>query len=192
MQSQAATVAEYLESLSADRRAVLDAVRKVVLKNLDPVFTECMNYGMIGYVVPHSVYPPGYHCDPSLPLPFGGLAAQKNAYSLYLMSLYGDADELARFTKAWKATGKKLDMGKACIRFKKVDDLALEVVGEAIRRVPVKAYLEHYIKATAGSVRGAAKAPAKKAAAAKAKPRPAKRAKKTVTKKAPGRRSAAR
>jgi Domain of unknown function (DU1801) len=153
MQSKAATVAQYLAELPEDRRAALSAARDVILKNLDMKYREGMSYGMIGYCVPHSVYPSGYHCDPSKPLPFAGLASQKNHMSLHLMGLYcgcegGEDSELVRwFHKAWAATGKKLDMGQACIRFKQLEDLPLDVIGEAIRRVPVKTYIEHYEKA---------------------------------------------
>jgi hypothetical protein len=93
---------------------------------------------MIGYFVPHRVYPAGYHCDPKQPPPFAGLASHKNYMSLYLMCVYGDTAHSDWFQKAWAKTGKKLDMGKSCIRFKKVDDLALDVIAEAIRRVPAR------------------------------------------------------
>lgn len=144
MQSKAATVEQYLAELPADRRDALQAVRMVILKNLDKNYAEGMGYGMMGYHIPHSIYPAGYHCDPKQPLPFAGLASQKSHMSLYLMCLYGNPGELKWFTDAWKKTGKKLDMGKSCIRFKKLDDLALDVIGEAIRRVPAKKYIAHY------------------------------------------------
>lgn len=150
MPSKAATVAEYLASLPPDRRQAIAAVRKVILANLDKDYAEGMQYGMIGYAVPHSVFPAGYHCDPRQPLPFAGLASQKNHMSLHLMCLYGHAENEAWFRKAWAKTGKKLDMGKACIRFKKADDLPLEVIGEAIRRVPAAAYIAHYERMLAG------------------------------------------
>jgi hypothetical protein len=143
VQSKAATVDDYLAALPEDRRAVLTAVRDVIRKNLDRDYEEGMQYGMIGYYVPHRVYPAGYHCDPKQPLPFAGLASQKNYMSLYLMCVYGDTEHARRFQDAWKKTGKKLDMGKACIRFKKLEDLALEVIGDAIRRVPARKYIEH-------------------------------------------------
>jgi Domain of unknown function (DU1801) len=143
MQSKAGTVEEYLSGLPEDRRQALEAVRKVVLKNLDKDYEEGIQYGMIGYYVPHRVHPPGYHCDPKQPLPFAALASQKNHMALYLMCLYGDSDHTEWFRQAWARTGKKLDMGKACLRFKKVDDLALEVIGEAIKRVPARKYIEH-------------------------------------------------
>ncbi len=146
MQSSAKTVKDYLASLPADRRAAIEAVRQTILENLDSTYEEGMQYGMIGYYVPHAVYPPGYHCDPKQPLPFVCLASQKNYMSLYMGCVYGD-HELARwFRAAWAKTGKKLDMGVSCIRFKKLDDLPLEVVGEAIARMPVKKLIEFYEK----------------------------------------------
>jgi hypothetical protein len=99
---------------------------------------------MIGYYVPHRVYPAGYHCNPKQPLPFACLASQKNYMSLYLMTVYGDGAHWQWFRDAWAKTGKKLDMGQCCIRFKKLDDLALDVIAEALRRTPVNAYLEFY------------------------------------------------
>jgi hypothetical protein len=147
MQSRAATVKEYLASLPADRRNAIEAVRKVILANLDKDYEEGMSYGMIGYYVPHSVYPPGYHTDPKQGLPFAALASQKNYMSVYVMGLYSGSDHARWFQEAWAKTGKKLDAGKACIRFKKVDDLALDVLGEAIRRMPAKTYINAYEQA---------------------------------------------
>lgn len=139
MQSKAKTVEEYLASLPEDRRAAINAVRKVILANLGKGYVEHMQYGMIGYAVPHSIYPDGYHCDPKQPLPFVALASQKGYMSLYMYKGEG-----TWFEEAWAKTGKKLDTGKSCIRFKKVEDLALEVIGEAIRRFPVKKFIEVY------------------------------------------------
>lgn len=144
MQSSSKTVSDYLAELPPERRAALVAVQAVITQNLDPDYEEGMQYGMIGYYVPHRVFPPGYHCDPRQPLPFAGLASQKNYMSLYLMATYGDEGEQQWLRTAWAQAGKKLDMGKSCIRFKKLDELALEVVGEAIRRVPAKAFIERY------------------------------------------------
>jgi len=144
MQSKAATVKDYLAELPADRRAAIQAVRQVLLKNLDKLYEEGMQYGMIGYYVPHRVYPPGYHCDPKQPLPFAALASQKNYMSLYLMCVYGEGEHKKWFQGAWAKTGKKLDMGKACIRFKKLEDLPLEVIAEAVRRTPAKKFIECY------------------------------------------------
>jgi hypothetical protein len=148
MQSKSLSVQDYLASLPEDRRQAISAVREVILKNLDRDYEEGMTYGMIGYYVPHSVYPAGYHCNPKQPLCFANLGSQKNYMSLHLMCVYeceggGPASELARwFREAWARTGKKLDMGRACIRFRKAEDLALDVIAEAIRRMPAKAYIE--------------------------------------------------
>lgn len=153
MQNKVTTVAQYLAELPLDRRAALGIVRAVLRDNLDPQVEEGMQYGMIGYYVPHSVYPAGYHCDPRQPLPYAGLASQKSHMSLYLMALYGAGGGGAPhvltesekwFRAAWAATGKKLDMGKCCIRFKRVEDLALDAIAGLLRRVPARAYLEHY------------------------------------------------
>lgn len=170
MQSKATTVEEYLDSLPEDRRTALETVRAVILRNLDKDYEEGMSYGMIGYSVPHRVYPPGYHCDPKLGLPFVALASQKNYMSLYLMGLYcgcvdgvSDTALVRWFHDAWAKTGKKHDMGKSCIRFKKLDDLPLEVIGEAIRRMPAKTYIEAYEKALGGSGGKAKKASGRKA-----------------------------
>ena len=144
MQSNATTVAAYLASLPADRREAIDAVRKVFKANLDPTIEEGMTYGLIGYYIPHSHYPAGYHCNPSMPLPYAGLASQKGYMSVYLMPCYMGSDLLAWFEKAWAKTGKKLNMGKCCIRFKKFEDLALDVIAEALRRGTAKSYIELY------------------------------------------------
>ncbi len=141
MQSKATTVDAYLKELPEDRRAALLAVRDVIRANIDGQFEEGMQYGVIGYYVPHRIYPPGYHCDPKQPLPYAGLASQKQYMSLYLMSIYM-GPEADWFAAAWKKTGKKLDMGKACIRFRKVDDLALDVIAEAFRRAPAQLYIQ--------------------------------------------------
>jgi hypothetical protein len=142
VQSKAKTVEQYLAELPEDRRAAIQGVRDVILDNLDHEFEEGITYGMIGYYVPHSIYPPGYHCDPRQPLPFANLASQKNHMALYLMFAYGDSSQRTQFESEWKKTGKKLDMGKSCIRFKKLEDLALDVIGEAIRKVSARKYIE--------------------------------------------------
>lgn len=175
MQSKATTVAAYLASLPADRRDAVSAVRKVILDNLDKDFAEGMQYGMIGYYVPHSVFPAGYHCDPKQPLPFAALGSQKNHMSLHLMCVYGSEEQRTWFEAAWKKTGKKLDMGKACVRFKKAEDLALDVIGETIRRVPAKKYIAVYEGLLAQMGKGGAKAKGAKTGAKKAPKKPAKR-----------------
>lgn len=196
MQSKATTVEAYLKELPADRRAAIEAVRAVILKNLGKGYQEGMAYGMIGYSVPHALFPSGYHCDPKMPLPFAGLASQKQYMSVYLTGLYtfGDRCEgklLKWFTDAWKKTGKKLDMGKVCIRFKKLDDLPLEVIGEAIARVPVQECIDQYIAALKSVGKGPDGKPLKDAGAkvvktAKKAPAPKRPStKKSVAKTAP-------
>ncbi len=169
MTSRAKTVKEYLAALPPDRRSALEAVRKAILKSLDKGYQEGMQYGMIGYYVPHSIFPAGYHCDPKQPLPFAGLASQKGHMSLYLMCLYGGTEHVTWFRKEWAKTGKKLDMGKACIRFKRLEDLPLDVIGRTVARVPVKEYVGYYesmIK-NMGKQKTAKKTIAKKSSVAK-------------------------
>jgi hypothetical protein len=159
VQSKAETVARYLRELPTDRRAAIEALRGVLLDNVDDDIIERMSYGMIGYHVSLDAYPAGYHCDPSMPLPFAGLASQKNHMSLYLMCHYADPEDAAWFQKAWKATGKRLDMGKSCVRFKKIEDVPLDVVAEAVRRMPSRRYVAVYEAAFGGGAK-----PGKKAA----------------------------
>jgi hypothetical protein len=142
--SKARSVNDYLAELPAERRAAIQTVRKVILKNLDKDFEEGILYGMIGYHVPHRIYPAGYHCDPKQPLSYAGLAAQKNHMAVYLMCVYSSTKNADWFRKEWAKSGKKLDMGKSCIRFKKVEDLALDVIGKAIARVTAREYIKHY------------------------------------------------
>lgn len=141
MPSQATTVESYIRALPADRREAISAVRQVILANLPKGYEECMSYGMIGYVVPHSLYPAGYHCNPKLPLPYANLGSMKSHMALHLCSVYGDTDATSWFQTAWKASGKKLDMGAACVRFKKLEDVPLDVVAKVIARTPVKKYI---------------------------------------------------
>lgn len=211
MRSEAKTVAEYLASLPPDRRAAIEAVRAVVNRHADPLLEEGMHYGMITWYVPHSVFPPGYHVTPSIPLPYAALASQKQHMSLYLMTAYveGSAGE-AWIRRVWPKTIRPLDMGKSCIRFRRLDDLALDVVGEAVRRVSVADHLAWYATVdprqphvhraprktaskTAGQSTGtpARKAAAKAAPKAKRAPvRPA--AKRTAAKRTAAKRSAAK
>jgi uncharacterized protein YdhG (YjbR/CyaY superfamily) len=171
MMSKAKTVKQYLAELPPDRRQAIQAVREVILKNLDRDFEEGMQYGMISYYVPHRVYPPGYHCDPKQPLPFTCLASQKNYMSLYMMCTYAGGELEKWFRAEWAKTGKKLDAGKSCIRFKKLDDLPLDLIGEAIARVPAREFIEFYESAikNAGGERKTASG-TKKLTSAKKKP----------------------
>ncbi|MCA9294335.1 MAG: DUF1801 domain-containing protein [Phycisphaerales bacterium] len=167
MQSKAKTVLEYLKSLPEDRRKAIEAVRQVIKKNLGKGFVEAMQYGMIGYVVPHSVYPAGYHCDPSQPVPFAALASQKNYMSVYLNAMYGGVVSEDWVRARFEAAGKKLDMGKCCIRFKKLEDLPLDVIGDAIRSVSVAQYIEQYEETVGRSGSGGAKKATSKPSSAK-------------------------
>ena len=170
MQSKATTVAQYLKELPADRRAAVEAVRNVVLANMDPALEEGMQYGMISWYVPFSVFPSGYHAGTKQPLPYACLASQKNHLSLYLMSVYGDGTPDENwFRRAWAVTGKKLDMGKSCIRFKKAGDLALEVIADAFRRVTVKDHIAVYSKIDPRLGGAAVKSTARKSAAKRTK-----------------------
>ena len=146
VQSQAKTVEQYLKELPPERRAVINAVRDVVNKNIHKDFQEGMGYGMMGWSVPHSIFPQGYHCDPSQPLPFAGLAAQKNAFSLYLMHIYGKPENEGVLREAFAAIGKKPDMGKCCIRFKKLEDIPLLAIGKIIKGITAKQYVDSYLR----------------------------------------------
>lgn len=145
MQSKAKTVDEYIETLPEDRQNAIQQIRKVVNKNLPKGFEEQMGYGMMGWVVPHKIYPAGYHCDPKQPLPFMGVASQKNFISFYSMCLYSDPKLLKWFQKEWpKHSSKKLDMGKSCIRFKRADDVPLKLLGELAAKVTPAQWIEMY------------------------------------------------
>lgn len=165
MQSNAKTVEQYVSALPEDRREAIQAIRKTILKNLPKGYEEGMQYGMIGYYVPHSIYPDGYHCDPKQPLPFASVASQKNHMALYLMCTYIDQEQDGWFRKAWEATGKKLDMGKSCVRFKRIEDVPLSVVGQAVKRVPVKKFIEFYESAVNMTGKRSAKTSATKSGA---------------------------
>ncbi len=147
MPSNAHTVQEYLQELPADRREAINAVRKAILAHLPKGYEECMSYGMIGYVVPHSIYPKGYQCNPKVPLPFVNLGSQKNHMALHLLCCYSDPELKAWFEQAWKATGKKFDMGGGCARFKKLEDVPLEVIGQLVAKLPVDVYIRRIEKA---------------------------------------------
>ena len=144
MRSQASTVEEYLGELPEDRRDAIARVRELVLSRLPAGYEEVMGFGMINYVVPLDRCPGTYNGQP---LMYAALAAQKNHMSLYLMCAYTDEDAGAAFRAAYAAAGKKLDMGKSCVRFRSVDDLALDVIGDAIASVGVDEFIERCAKA---------------------------------------------
>lgn len=152
MQSKAATVDAYLAELPEDRQKALNELRKVIKKNLPKGFQECMNYGMIGYVVPHSKYPAGYHCNPKDPLPFMNIASQKNSVNLYHMGIYGDPKLLKWFQDAHaKASPKKLDMGKSCVRYKNLEDIPLKLIGELASKMSPDDWIKRYESILRGS-----------------------------------------
>ncbi|MGE0268074.1 MAG: DUF1801 domain-containing protein [Candidatus Omnitrophota bacterium] len=142
MQSLAKTVKEYLDELSDDRRKSIEAVRRMIRKNLPDGYAEMMQYGMIGYVVPLRLYPQGYCNDRTRPLPYVSLASQKNYMAVYLMGIYGDAEQW--FIEEYKKTGKRMDIGKCCVRFKKLEDLPLELIGKAVAKISVKEMITRY------------------------------------------------
>jgi len=139
--SAASTVDEYLAELPADRRDAIQTVRKVILANLPAGYEETMLFGMISYVSPLATYGPTYNKQP---LMYASLANQKNYMSVYLMNVYADAEAERWFNEAYRATGKRLDMGKSCVRFRSLDDLPVDVIGDAIARTPVAAFIELY------------------------------------------------
>ncbi len=143
MQIKANSV-DYLSKLPDDRREMIEALRKVILKNIDKPFEEGLQYGMVGYYLPHSVYPDGYHCDPEKPLPFASIGSQKNNISLYLFCVYLNPEIQAWFVEEWKKTGKRLDMGKSCIRIKKLEDIPLPLIGKLFKRIKAKAFIKSY------------------------------------------------
>ena len=145
MYSQATSINEYLDALPEDRKAAMNELRNVVLKNLPKGFQEQISYGMITYVVPHSLFPAGYQCDPKQPLPFISIASQKNFVALYHMGIYGDQELLNWFTVEFAKKSKtKLDMGKSCIRFKKVDQIPFGVIGELASKLTPQEWIAKY------------------------------------------------
>jgi uncharacterized protein YdhG (YjbR/CyaY superfamily) len=141
------TVASYIDTLPDDRKAAIKKLRAVIKKNLPKGFKEVISYNLPGYVVPHSLYPSGYHCSPELPLPFLAFASQKNFIALYHMGIYADAKLLTWFQKQWpKHMKTKLDMGKSCIRFKKIDAIPYELIGELVAKMSAEQWIKLYEK----------------------------------------------
>jgi uncharacterized protein YdhG (YjbR/CyaY superfamily) len=147
MQSKAATPQEYIDSLPNERKDAMSELRNVIKKNLPKGFQEEMGYGMMGYSVPHSLYPAGYHCDPKQPLPFIGIASQKNFIAVYHMGIYADPKLLDWFTKEYpKHVKTKLDMGKSCIRFKKPEQIPFKLIGELASKMTPQDWIKVYEK----------------------------------------------
>jgi uncharacterized protein YdhG (YjbR/CyaY superfamily) len=143
MKIQASTPAAYLENIPDERKEAINKLRNEVLKNLPKGFEECINYGMLGYVVPHSIFPQGYRCDPKLPLPFANIGSQKNYIAFHHMGLYANPKLLEWFVKEYpKHTDAKLDMGKGCIRFKNPDKIPYKLMGELMSKVTVDEWIK--------------------------------------------------
>lgn len=147
MHSDATTVGDYLSELDDGRRQAISAVRRVILDNLPDGYEETMQYGMITYIVPASVLADTYNGQP---LMYVALASQKRYMSLYLTNVYSDASVETWFTERYRATGKRLDMGKSCVRFRTLDDLPLDLVGEVVGRTPVADFVELYRASRSG------------------------------------------
>ena len=148
MQSKATTPEQYLSELPEDRKEAMLKLRNAIKENLPQGFEEVISYGMLGYVVPHSIYPSGYHCDPKLPLPLINLASQKNFIALYHMGIYANKNLESWFVSEYpKHVKSKLDMGKSCIRFKKMDDIPFDFIGELAAKVSVEDWISIYEKA---------------------------------------------
>lgn len=145
MQSAALTPDQYISELPEDRKIAMEQLRKIVLDNLPAGFKEVISYGMLGYCVPHDVYPNGYHCNPKDPLPFFAMASQKNSINIYHMMLYADKELHDWFVAEYpKYSKSKLDMGKSCIRFKKTADIPYDLIGELMSKVTLDQWIERY------------------------------------------------
>lgn len=147
MKTNISTPDDYIDSLPDDRKVILEKLRKIFKKNLPKGFEETLSYGMLAYVVPHSLYPAGYHTNPELPLPFVSIASQKNFIALYHMGVYGDPKLLQWFTSEYSKHSKaKLDMGKSCIRFKKPDQIPFDLITELAKKISPKQWIDIYSK----------------------------------------------
>ena len=145
MPNEIQTVESYIEQIPDARKVVFEKLRQTILENLPTGFVEMMSYGMLGYLVPHSIYPEGYHCNSKLPLPFINLASQKNFIALYHMGIYADPSLLEWFTSEYPKHSKaKLDMGKSCIRFKKMNDIPFELITELVQKMSVEQWIKLY------------------------------------------------
>lgn len=145
MTSDAKTPDDYINSLPEDRKLHVEKLRNVIIKNLPKGFQEGMNYGMMGYYVPHSIYPNGYHCKPTDPLPFIGMASQKNSINFYHMGIYANKELYDWFVAEYpKHSTRKLDMGKSCMRFKKFDEIPFDLIGELVTKISVEDWIATY------------------------------------------------
>lgn len=144
MTSKATTPDEYIAQLPEDRKETITKLRKVINDNLPDGYEEGMQYGMLGWYVPHSIYPDGYHCDPKQPVPFVSLASQKAHIGFYAFCLYVDDEIIEWFKEEHAKTGFKLDMGKSCVRYKKLDQIPYDLIGRTIAKIPLDDFLAHY------------------------------------------------
>ncbi|MFM2136716.1 MAG: hypothetical protein RL021_2116 [Bacteroidota bacterium] len=145
MKQTGSSVAEILKKLPEDRKEAFNKLHEVIVKNLPKGFEAAISYGGLGYVVPHSIYPDGYHCKPSEPLPFAGIASQKQSINFYHMGMYADPELLNWFVSEYpKHSKQKLDMGKSCVRFKKVDEIPYKLIGQLMKKMSVKQWVGTY------------------------------------------------
>ncbi|TDD75429.1 DUF1801 domain-containing protein [Flavobacterium caseinilyticum] len=145
MQSTTTSIEAYLDEIPEERKDAFTRLRETILENIPNGFVEQMSYGMIGYVVPHSIYPNGYHCDPKLPLPFISIASQKNFIAFYHMGIYAKPELLNWFiTEYPKQSEQKLDMGKSCIRFKKMDQIPFDLIAELVQKISIQEWINCY------------------------------------------------
>lgn len=148
MQYEASSPEDYIHQAPEERQVVLKKLRKTITDHLPEGFQEVISYGMIGYVVPHTLYPDGYHCDPKTPLPFMSFASQKNSINLYHMGIYAKPEIYDWFVSEYpKHCKRKLDMGKSCIRFKKIEEIPFDLIGELCSKLTVDAWIDIYEKA---------------------------------------------
>lgn len=145
MQYEATSPEDYLSQIPEERKAPMEKLRATILKNLPKGFAEGVGYGMMGYSVPHSIYPAGYHCDPKQPLPFMGIASQKNFIAFYHMGIYANPELHDWFVEEYsKVVKTKLDMGKSCVRFKKPESIPYQLIGELVKKISVDEWIETY------------------------------------------------
>lgn len=145
MRYDSATPEEYISEIPEERKPAFNQLRKTILENLPDGFTEVMTYGMIGYAVPHSIYPSGYHCNPRMPLPFINIASQKNFIAVYHMGLYANKELMDWFIKEYKKEHKgKPEMGKSCLRFKNMDKIPFELIGKLAAKMSPKEWISIY------------------------------------------------
>lgn len=148
MTSDAKTPEGYINTLPQDRKEAITKLRNVISENLPKGFSETMGYGMLAYVIPHSIYPDGYHCDPKTPLPFLSVASQKNFIAVYHMGIYAEKELFDWFVNEYpKYSNRKLDMGKSCIRFKKIEEIPYKLIGELASKMTTKEWIKIYEKA---------------------------------------------